>query len=912
MNQRKKILLLICFVFLGFGGNSLATLADLNSYYFGSTSVYTSGWNAYSCTLANQVTLQPGTNVLGSVSANTVYYFSSGTYQWTTTLNVSNPCVVFVGLGQVYFSGSTDVFDVNASQVIFDNLRIKAAGASAIIVSSPNVSVFNSSLYASDYGIFLSNTPVILHSSQIFNNNLNGLHLAGGGSLRLIDSQIYNNGQNGIYLLDPLNSYFNNVQIFNNAQYGLHIFSLTQGQNSFNNVVSYNNAQAGIYDEIGGNLYNNVVTYNNGWTGFWMAGSNSYLHRLSSFGNGFGGFHIGGAQNSGYDQIVSNSNGGANFIGGFVNGLGSELAISSLGWIAPTYSVTATSIACADVINPGFLSSPCSTVGAFAGWNPSFADVSYSVGGNYSASTQVQSVIYNGSSYVPLAPSSSNAVGVVSPYYQDLIPDSLTFFSQTPVATGTAIDSNSVTIGGITKPVVLILSGFNDLGATTILYSLNGGGFSAGPAIVSQGDSLVVRLTSSTNTGQISTGILKIGGLSTTFLIGTDGVIFPSQSFGGGGLEAICGDGFFQGSEECDDGNLRDGDGCSAICKSEALGICGNAILESREQCDDGNNIDGDGCSATCKIFSFVDVADFTGFSFSDSTYITSTGKNIGFIGVGTTGYLSPIFALGDRIRWYVEMKKECRFTDLNYGNIVFTDTAASAYGSVVDSLLAYCLVQGRPGISARPFGIDDFATKAEFIKVLMRAFMLARDIPFDTLKPTTILSDVNREDWFYSYVNLAQRYNILNNSYEILSGKTYLKPHDFITQTEALSFLARVMRLGGKNAEFLQPLVNQLSDSTYITRGEMAKLFQSAYGLRSDRGKIMKSKNIAFWKAINSYLGKLGSSYNQVVFLQKVSVLLNTISDTKARSYALYRKGLVADIAQVLSGKFIAELSYR
>ncbi len=32
------------------------------------------------------------------------------------------------------------------------------------------------------------------------------------------------------------------------------------------------------------------------------------------------------------------------------------------------------------------------------------------------------------------------------------------------------------------------------------------------------------------------------------------------------------------------------------------LSVCGNGILEGSEECDDGNNIDGDGCSALCKI----------------------------------------------------------------------------------------------------------------------------------------------------------------------------------------------------------------------------------------------------------------------------------------------------------------------
>ena len=66
-----------------------------------------------------------------------------------------------------------------------------------------------------------------------------------------------------------------------------------------------------------------------------------------------------------------------------------------------------------------------------------------------------------------------------------------------------------------------------------------------------------------------------------------------------GYLETVCGDGVEEGWEECDDGNVVDGDGCSAACVVE---FCGDGTVQSTlgEACDDGNNIDGDGCDADC------------------------------------------------------------------------------------------------------------------------------------------------------------------------------------------------------------------------------------------------------------------------------------------------------------------------
>ncbi|CAI2364171.1 unnamed protein product [Moneuplotes crassus] len=75
-----------------------------------------------------------------------------------------------------------------------------------------------------------------------------------------------------------------------------------------------------------------------------------------------------------------------------------------------------------------------------------------------------------------------------------------------------------------------------------------------------------------------------------------------------------CGDGILVGSEQCDDGNSADNDGCSSTstlepgytCTSSLPTTCtlncGNNVFESPEQCDDGNLISGDGCSPTCTI----------------------------------------------------------------------------------------------------------------------------------------------------------------------------------------------------------------------------------------------------------------------------------------------------------------------
>lgn len=57
--------------------------------------------------------------------------------------------------------------------------------------------------------------------------------------------------------------------------------------------------------------------------------------------------------------------------------------------------------------------------------------------------------------------------------------------------------------------------------------------------------------------------------------------------------------------EACDDGNVQDGDGCSAECKSEE---CGNGIVNGKEECDAGRSnvppqdaYDSQACTTLCR-----------------------------------------------------------------------------------------------------------------------------------------------------------------------------------------------------------------------------------------------------------------------------------------------------------------------
>lgn len=107
-------------------------------------------------------------------------------------------------------------------------------------------------------------------------------------------------------------------------------------------------------------------------------------------------------------------------------------------------------------------------------------------------------------------------------------------------------------------------------------------------------------------------------GWSCTAFVGHPSICTPKV------VVPTCGNGIFEPSlgETCDDGNVNNGDGCSAWCKVEFGWVCpdykhctdlryspvryycGNGILEQQygEQCDDGNTLNTDGCSSECKV----------------------------------------------------------------------------------------------------------------------------------------------------------------------------------------------------------------------------------------------------------------------------------------------------------------------
>jgi cysteine-rich repeat protein len=66
----------------------------------------------------------------------------------------------------------------------------------------------------------------------------------------------------------------------------------------------------------------------------------------------------------------------------------------------------------------------------------------------------------------------------------------------------------------------------------------------------------------------------------------------------------FCGDGKLEPNrEECDLGGLNGqlNSGCSVTCQITKLPYCGDSVVQAGEECDDGNTRDSDGCTSLCK-----------------------------------------------------------------------------------------------------------------------------------------------------------------------------------------------------------------------------------------------------------------------------------------------------------------------
>ena len=105
----------------------------------------------------------------------------------------------------------------------------------------------------------------------------------------------------------------------------------------------------------------------------------------------------------------------------------------------------------------------------------------------------------------------------------DAVPDAFAFPSVSGVAVSSVVVSAGVTVRGINSAAQISVSGGE--------YSINGAAFTSAPGVVSAGQSVRLRLTSSASYGGINTAVLTIGGVSASFAATTVGMDTTPTAF---------------------------------------------------------------------------------------------------------------------------------------------------------------------------------------------------------------------------------------------------------------------------------------------------------------------------------------------------------------------------------------------
>jgi hypothetical protein len=109
----------------------------------------------------------------------------------------------------------------------------------------------------------------------------------------------------------------------------------------------------------------------------------------------------------------------------------------------------------------------------------------------------------------------------------DTTPDAFSFTDQPGVALNAAITSNQITVAGINAAAAIAVTGGE--------YSKNGGAFTSAAGTVVAGDTVRVRVTSSSTVSTAVDATLAIGGVSDTFTVTTT----ASSGGGGGGSSSM-------------------------------------------------------------------------------------------------------------------------------------------------------------------------------------------------------------------------------------------------------------------------------------------------------------------------------------------------------------------------------------
>ncbi len=503
--------------------------------YFGSGSIYTQNRSTNGCSLsAFQVkTLNPWTfnNTNNTFEDHTIYILSGGEYKSAATWNAfvfNGNCIALVGADDTIFTklvATNMLYANNKRNIILDNIKIDWTHIVVWSTMLPNNSVVTAIKFdgttnnntindvqaynTAAYGIYLGlgshhNT---LMNVQTFNNNEAGIHLYYASNYNVINNtQSYNNWSYGIRFANGSSrNTMNNFQTYNN---GIGLFwDLTTQENILNRAVIYNNSDAGIYfKNSSGNILNDVRIYNNtiGIRTLYSSPGNKYYGELQMFANANGNF----------EGTTGND-------------------ISFAPWSSALFSLPGTlntggTMSCLYATNPTLswttlLNSSCSNTGHNIAWfiSPYNRNVNYAFG--LHIYKQALPKRYETGGALTSIPSQYDANKYIAEVFAiwDDEPEGVYFDSTWAAELNTRYSTNIYTAGvlNIAIPITLTLSPSTATGYLVISWTSV---WTTG--MISNGDTIQVKVLSATGYNKTITGTLTIGSIVTWFTVTTRGI----------------------------------------------------------------------------------------------------------------------------------------------------------------------------------------------------------------------------------------------------------------------------------------------------------------------------------------------------------------------------------------------------
>jgi hypothetical protein len=126
----------------------------------------------------------PNTVPFGSMSANTVYVFPSGTHYLPNNVSINKPCIAFISSGDTTISTNYNynISVDNTQYIIFDKININANNIGIYGLQNVNVSdttLHNMDVYnAKNTSVFAKSTSTLyLDTINAFNNSSYGIHI---------------------------------------------------------------------------------------------------------------------------------------------------------------------------------------------------------------------------------------------------------------------------------------------------------------------------------------------------------------------------------------------------------------------------------------------------------------------------------------------------------------------------------------------------------------------------------------------------------------------------------------------------------------------------------------------------------------------------------------------------------------